>query len=412
MKVAVISDSEGLGGAALSARRLFDGLGPAVNARWFVARRERGGPQTVEFTQPGLVRRVIGDVAGWVGQEDSRLEQGLAASRNTANLVRLVGEFGPDAISLHSINQWTRTGLRRSVVAGLCAAAPVVWTLHDLWPLTGYADYPDEFVQAGGEGTERAQEQAFEAVFHSDRVSGDETDALIGCGDRLVLVATSRWMQNLASKVFSGKLGVELIPHGVNLNLFRPSERPAARVMLDVPGDRPVVMAIATHLHARRKGMGHLLAALKELGRDVTLLLVGSRRSPFDVPSNCRLVELGDVPDPRLLRLAYSCADVMVAPSLCEVFGLVLIEALACGTPCVAFNTGGMPDIVRPGVTGELAASGNAAELARAISRVLALDAVAARSLSGRCRDVAEKDYDVRVQANRYRTLFETVADD
>ena len=98
------------------------------------------------------------------------------------------------------------------------------------------------------------------------------------------------------------------------------------------------------------------------------MLSVGGN-SP-DVPAIPQM-HLGRISNDRMLSVIYSAADVFVIPSLQESFGQTVTESLACGTPVVGFDTGGIPDMVRPGITGYLAPVGNAAELADAITRVV-----------------------------------------
>ena len=96
-----------------------------------------------------------------------------------------------------------------------------------------------------------------------------------------------------------------------------------------------------------------------------------------------------------------------VIPSLQESFGQTVTESMACGTPVVGFDAGGIPDMVRPGVTGQLAPVGDAAALAVAIESVLSDPARAA--MGERCRQVAVDEYGLRLQATRYHDLYRTL---
>ena len=112
-----------------------------------------------------------------------------------------------------------------------------------------------------------------------------------------------------------------------------------------------------------------------------------------------------------MLSFIYSAADVFVCPSLADNLPNTILESIACGTPVVAFAAGGIPDLVRPGITGLLAKTGDASELREAILRLL--DDRAKRSeMSVNCRRVAIEEYELTLQARRYRRLYENMLAD
>ena len=115
---------------------------------------------------------------------------------------------------------------------------------------------------------------------------------------------------------------------------------------------------------------------------------------------------VGEVTNERMLSLVYSAADLLVSASLAESFGLTVVEAMACGTPVVGFDVGGIPDMVRPGETGLLAPAGDTDALAAGIRRMLTDDELR-RRLGARCREVAVKEYGLEIQARRYVALYE-----
>ena len=113
----------------------------------------------------------------------------------------------------------------------------------------------------------------------------------------------------------------------------------------------------------------------------------------------------GPVSDDRLLALFYSAADLLAFPSLQEGFGQTILEALACGLPVVGFDTGGMRDAIRPGITGYIAQSKTADALADALQVALE-DVDRLRGLSQACRETAEPRFSVDVVARRYQELY------
>jgi glycosyltransferase involved in cell wall biosynthesis len=123
------------------------------------------------------------------------------------------------------------------------------------------------------------------------------------------------------------------------------------------------------------------------------------------LPPNIRCLELGGFDRPEQLADVYPAADVFVIPSLEEAFGQTALEAMACGVPVVGFETGGIPDIIRPGKTGLLAPVGNSAELARQLQWMI--NHPAHRLEMGiQARAVAESEYSMEMQSSRYMELY------
>jgi glycosyltransferase involved in cell wall biosynthesis len=224
----------------------------------------------------------------------------------------------------------------------------------------------------------------------------------------LVAVTPSRWLADEARAGLWAGHRVEVIPNGLPLEVFHPVERGLARAALGLPSDRPVLVVAAQHLGDRRKG-GHLLSAALPLvaHRPLTVLTLGEGRPPA-TGTGIETVGLGYVTSDRLKALAYSAADVFVHPAPADNLPNVLLEALACGTPAVGFAVGGMPDVIRPGVSGWLAPEPTAAALARAITEALG-ELAAGADYRPRCRDLAEREYAQHTQAERYLALFRSL---
>lgn len=164
-------------------------------------------------------------------------------------------------------------------------------------------------------------------------------------------------------------------------------------------------MFVGQSLEFHRKGMDRLVSALNELPDEkIGLLSVGGGRLQSQLAK--RHFSVGEVNDEHQLAMAYSAADVFVTPAREEAFGQVVLEAMACGVPVVGFAVGGIPDMVRPGVTGLLAQPDDVAGLATVIREVVTDDALRAR-MSRACREVVLEEYRFEQQAERYARLYE-----
>jgi glycosyltransferase involved in cell wall biosynthesis len=201
---------------------------------------------------------------------------------------------------------------------------------------------------------------------------------------------------------------ITVIPFGLDTDEFCPIDRRVARELLRIGHDVPVLLFVAEPLTRRIKGFALLAEALAGLPDHDRLLLItmGTGKPPAPVP--VPHLGLGHVKSDRLRALAYSAADVVVMPSLQENFPLTAMEALACGTPLVGFATGGLPELVRPGVTGLLAPLNDVPALRDRIATLLADPGMRAK-LSENCRQIALNEYRLELYTRRYLDLYEHV---
>jgi glycosyltransferase involved in cell wall biosynthesis len=287
---------------------------------------------------------------------------------------------------------------------------PVVWTVHDMNPFTGGCHY-DAGCQAyiGGCGScpqlgSNTKHDLAYAIFQ--RKYRALSRVPVG---NLRIVSPSRWLAQEARKsMLFQKFEVSVIPYGIDLKTFQPRNKRAAREALGLESDAKVVLFVADQVTNRRKGLDLLLAALDSLGdrQDIQLLTVGS--GECIAPTDFYHCHIGQVNSDRILSTIYSAADVFVIPSRQEGFGQTALEALACGTPVVAFRVGGIPDMVRPGLTGLLAEPENVRELRDCIAKLLA-DPSLRTEMAANCRSVAKEEYSLELQARRYRDLYKSL---
>ena len=218
---------------------------------------------------------------------------------------------------------------------------------------------------------------------------------------RLTLVVPSRWMQDMVRQSpLLARFPVERIPHGVDTDAYRPLDRAAARRRLGLGEDESIALFTAYDLTERRKGLHLLEAALERLDPQPLLVLAGSG----DPPLLTRAARLGQLDDADL-ALAYSAADVLVAPTIADALTQNTGEALACGTPVVSFDRGGVADVTVHMESGYQARFGDVDDLARGIATVLADPG----SFAERCRARAESELSLALQVRRYAELYERI---
>jgi glycosyltransferase involved in cell wall biosynthesis len=307
-----------------------------------------------------------------------------------------VARAAPDVVNLH----WVCGGFVRPEALPRLGP-PIVWTLHDEWAFGGGDHY--------AEGSVRWRD-GYEAGNRPDGESGLDVNRWVwrrkrrayARTRRLVAVAPSRW---LAGKARESALlrdrRVELIPYGLDAARFHPVEKPLARRLLGLPADRKLVLFGAFGAAANpRKGYDRLAQALA--GRDLDLVVFGGSVAAAPVPVHA----LGRLHDDVALCLAYAAADVFVSTASADNLPLTIMEAMACGTPAVAFDVGGVGDLVEEGVTGRRVPIGDAAALGAALDWILADDSRRC-ALGAAARRKIEAGFTLEHQARAYARLYE-----
>lgn len=228
--------------------------------------------------------------------------------------------------------------------------------------------------------------------------------------NRLHIVALCRWMLELVKdSPLLSQFPVTLIPNGVDLEEFAPRDRRLAREVLGIPQGAQVVMFISDDVTNRRKGSSLLLQALSGLMQAHDLFLVSVGKGKLPVTGLIPCLHMGHVNNDRWLSLIYSAADVFVIPSLQDNLPNTVLESMACGTPVIGFAVGGIPDMVRAGVTGLLVPPYDVDGLCVAISDLLR-DPARLAAMRDHCRRIAVEEYSRELQVRRYSELYKSLA--
>ena len=404
MKSLALSHFDRLGGAAIAAYRLHEGMQRiGVDSRMLVLRKTTSDPAVREIT--GWAADQMRIRAWGINRLPARLyrrrDQSAVWSINWFPYTREWGRLYADLIHLHwigsnflPISAWSR--LNR----------PVVWTLHDSWAFTGGCHLPYE--------CRRYEDHCGRCPILASSRERDlshltwQAKARALPKMRPVIVSPSTWLAECAQKSsLLGQSETHIIPHGLDLEVFSPSSRVQAKAALKLPEDRPLIAFGAMWaMEDRNKGADLLLDGLGRLQADADFLVFGSDRVPDGLSR--RAFAAGTLKDESRVAQVYTAADVTVVPSRSENLPLTVMESLACGTPVVAFRIGGIPDLIEHQVNGYLAEPFDTADLARGIAWVLEDPERHAR-LRAAARAKAEREYEITHIARRYLALYEDI---
>ena len=406
----MLSDIEINGGAAVAASGLADALcheGNCVTRLVNVAGSERKFSWQMRQLSHSIPHKAMRRVMP--SPYKVRWERQAAENWLNENLTSLT----PDVINIHNMHSATWAGWSENMVRICNKFAPVVWTLHDMWSFTGRCAYSYDCRKflTGCDATCPTPTE-YPALAPSQIAPAWESKRVTLANESgVIAVAPSKWLAQEASIGLWGDNRVKVIPYGISLDTYKPLSQAEALAELGIESNGPVLLVAANDFSERRKGGPVFVEALDQVANIPLTLLIMGKGSLNITHDNIRVCPLGYVSDEAVKRLAYCAADVFVHPALVDNLPNTVLESVACGTPVVGFNIGGLPDMVRAGSTGWLSKSLTPSGLATAINLALT-DLQEGNNMRPMCRSVAETEYDANLQARNYSDLFASMIRD
>ena len=330
----------------------------------------------------------------------------LFSGDRSPNNADVLGQLPPsDILNLHWVAGFFDY---REFFRKLPAHLPVVWTLHDMNPVTGGCHFDEgcgKFAERCGACPQLGSNDPEDLSAQVWKRKREAFSSLKSAGC-LHLVTPSRWLQGEVSKsTLVSKFRCTVIPNALDTEQFQRRDQGAARKLLGIPADSAVILFLADWAGEKRKGFDLLVEALKPFRNDPRVFLLAAGRELPAHDLGPQLVTTGYLTGEKQLSWVYSAADVFVLPSLQDNLPNTALEALACGVPIVGFDVGGIPEIVREGETGLLVPAKDVAGLRAAITSVVEnKDARVRMSEAGRRDAVA--NYGLEIQARRYLELY------
>ena len=416
MRVLIVNTSERTGGAAVAANRLMTALNNnGVKAKMLVCNKETENlsvcalPQTWRLHWHFLWERLC----IWLQLRLKREHLFEVDIANSGTDITTLPEFKEaDIIHLHWINQGMLSlkDIRKILQSG----KPVVWTMHDIWPATAICHLTLEcrnfetkcqhcrLLPGGGS----VNDLAARIWKRKQQMLEDK---------RITFVTCSEWLGQEARKsaLLKGQQ-VMTVPNPIDTHIYRPTDKTAARQAVGLPVDGRIILFVSQRVTNPNKGMQYLVDACRLLAneqtdklQDLSVAVLGGHAEEIADQLPFPTYPLGYVNDEHRIVSVYNAADVFVLPSLSENLPNTIMEAMACGVPCIGFRVGGIPEEIDHLENGYVADYRSADDLARGLRYVLC--ECDYEALSSNCLHKVARNYSQQSVAKQYLEVYDTL---
>lgn len=418
MRILFLNTSESRGGAAIAAKRLMNALRKeGIEVSMMVRDKATDDPAVIKIESSEWLNRVrfaSERLSIFVRNGFNRENLFAVSQANTGvNICRYKEVEHADIIHIHWINQGflSLKDIRRLVVTG----KPIVWTMHDMWPCTGICHHARECThytsQCGAcfflQSTKKKDLST--AVFRKKQrwIFYNENITMVGC---------SQWLAGKAKEsALTKRHRIISIPNPIDIQQFKPCpNRASYRRQLGLPEDKQLVLFGAANITDKRKGIYYLIDAVNRLrtvdpyfSEKMGIVVFGEAKAEFISLVKVPVYPLGYVSDTSQIVMLYNAIDAFVTSSLEENLPNTIMEAMACGVPCVGFYIGGIPEMIDHKENGYLAAYKDADDLATGIDWVL--NNADRDKLSRNARKKVEENYSEAVVAKQYIQLYRSL---
>ncbi|MBH8571520.1 glycosyltransferase family 4 protein [Nostocaceae cyanobacterium CENA369] len=405
MKITHINQSDIEGGAAIAGYRLHQGLlAQGIDSRLLVGKATTSSDRVASIQRKQRIEKQLFRVTGHLG----------------LNYVNLISSFdipkhsfyqNADILNFHNLH--TGYGyFNYLAISALTKNKPAVFTLHDMWSFTGHCAYSYD-CERWKIGCGKCPYPATYPKIQRDNTRLEwKLKNWIYSHSNLSIVTLSNWLTKQVKESILNSFNIYHIPNGIDTQAYKPLDPEQCRSVLGIPKHKRVIMFGAENLKDTRKGGDLLLKSLQNLPEslksETILINFGKGGESISNAVGIQNLNLGYVSSDRLKSIAYSAADLFIFPTRADNLPLVLQESMACGTPMVSFKIGGVPDLVRHGITGYLATPEDADDFCSQIVELLEDQSLRDR-MSQNCREITIQEYSLELQAKRYIALYQRI---
>ena len=330
---------------------------------------------------------------------------GFASKKATTKLIQEIEHFNPDAIGLHNLHGYY---LNIEVLFNFLSKfkKPVVWTFHDCWPFTGHCAFYDSVQCKRWQDAcfSCPKKKSYPSSYFLDQSTKNFLDKkkLFNQVKDLQIITPSHWLKNEVNQSFLSGIPCKTIHNGIDLEVFYPREGDmiSTKYLLQ---SKKVVLGVA-NIWSKRKGLGDFLKLAEGLPEEYQIILLGLNKKQINkLPDNIIGITRTESVD-EMVSL-YNIASVFVNPTIEDNFPTTNIEALACGTPVITYNTGGSPEAIDE-ETGKVVEKGDVKGLWEGIQSFSEADP---NDISKKCRERAERYFDREERFKDYVELYEKI---
>lgn len=420
MKITLINTSDAGGGAPAACMRLLKALKAShINTKLLVQKKQKSNSDVYCAEQglwgkvKALCRKLAERLPFIIFNADSRFVRfSFSTAETGTNIAANPVVKEADILHLHWINQGflSINSLKKLIRSG----KPVVWTLHDMWAFTGGCHY------AGN--CNHFQQQCGYCWMLRDPDARDLSNKgwvkkmhLMSDPKSIVFITCSNWLADMARKSsLLQDYRIETIPNPIDTDIYRPvADKVGLRKKWGISPAAKIILFGAANIMDRRKGITYLVKALHELKtmtdeNDIVEIIIFGKNKSFDVTTlPFKVHEMDIISNEQHLVELYNIADVYVTPAIEDNLPNTVMEALACGTPVVAFNTGGLPDMIDHLQNGYLAQFKSPVDFAAGINFVF--NNMHSPILADNARNKVMNNFANEVVARQYISLYQSV---
>ncbi len=413
MKVLLINTSDVVGGAAVAANRLLHALNESgIEAKMLVKVKSSDDDKVILISDTLLsrlldkIRFIFERLLIFVANKFSKKNLFAVSIANTGiDISAFDAVKEADVIHIHWINQGFLSLSDINKISSL--GKPIIWTMHDMWPFTSVCHYAGDCheYQKKCEKCNMLNSNCMVKQTFDDKLKlySNANVTFVGC---------SNWISNLAksSSLIKNK-PIFSVPNTIDIDKFRPIDKKEAKHKAGFDIKKTHILFISQKVTDERKGVMYFVEAMNKIksnypekSKNIEVIILGKNSDQILLQIPFKTHSIGYVSDENKIIDIYNAADIYVTSSMQDNLPNTIMEAMACGIPCVGFNIGGIPELINHGVTGFVAEPKNVDSLAEGIIFVLSENIY--KNFSDNCVNKVVSEYSYPVIASKYIEIY------